>query len=86
MLRFAAALCTSSDLAELEHKLVRGFGRLIHAPRYGLYILDPLTGRPGRVAAVNVSETFLASYERLPQGRETDPVHARVLLQFRSNR
>jgi DNA-binding CsgD family transcriptional regulator/GAF domain-containing protein len=79
LLRFATALCSSSDLAELEHKLVRGFGRLIHAPRYALYILDPVTGRPGRVASVNASETFLARYERLPQGRETDPVHARAL-------
>ena len=79
LLRFATALCASSDLAELEHKLVRGFGRLIHAPMYGLYIFDPLSGRPARVAPVNVSETFLARYERLPQGRETDPVHARAL-------
>jgi DNA-binding CsgD family transcriptional regulator/GAF domain-containing protein len=79
LLRFATALCASSDLAEVEHKLVTGFGRLIDAPMYGLYIFDPLTGRPGRVAAVNVSETFLARYERLPQGRETDPVHVRVL-------
>jgi DNA-binding CsgD family transcriptional regulator/GAF domain-containing protein len=79
LLRFATALCTSSDLTELEHKLVTGFGRLIHAPMYALYLLDPLTGRPGRVAPVNVSETFLARYERLPQGRETDPLHARAL-------
>ena len=79
LLRFASALCASSDLAELEHKLVTGFGRLIHAPMYALYILDPLTGRPGRVAPVNVSETFLARYERLPQGRESDPLHAHAL-------
>jgi DNA-binding CsgD family transcriptional regulator len=79
LLRFATALCFSSDLAELEHKLVGGFGRLIDAPMYGLYIFDPLTGRPCRVAPVNVSETFLARYERLPQGRETDPVHTRAL-------
>jgi DNA-binding CsgD family transcriptional regulator/GAF domain-containing protein len=79
LLRFACDLCASSDLAELEYKLVAGFGRLIHAPMYALYILDPLTGRPGRVAPVNVSETFLARYERLPQGRRTDPLHAHAL-------
>jgi DNA-binding CsgD family transcriptional regulator/GAF domain-containing protein len=79
LLRFATALCSSSDLAELEHKLVRGFGRLIQAPMYGLYIVDPLTGRPWCRFPVGVSETFLARYERLPQGRETDPVHLRAL-------
>jgi DNA-binding CsgD family transcriptional regulator/GAF domain-containing protein len=79
LLRFASSLSACSDLAELEHRLVAGFGRFIDAPMYGLYILDPLTGRPGRVAPVNVSETFLARYERLPQGRRTDPLHAHAL-------
>jgi DNA-binding CsgD family transcriptional regulator/GAF domain-containing protein len=79
LLRFASALFASSDLAELEQNLVTGFDRLFHAPMYAFYILDPLTGRPGDVAPVNVSETFLARYERLPQGRETDPLHAHVL-------
>lgn len=50
LLRFASALCASSDLAELEHRLVTGLGRVIHAPMYTLYVLDPLTGRPWRVA------------------------------------
>jgi DNA-binding CsgD family transcriptional regulator/GAF domain-containing protein len=79
LLRLASALFASSDLAELEQQLLTGFGRLFDAPMYGLYILDPLTGRPGDVAPVNVSETFLARYERLPQGRETDPMLAHVL-------
>jgi hypothetical protein len=79
VLRFASALFASSDLTELEQRLVTGFGRLFHAPMYAFYILDPLTGRPGDVAPVNVSETFLARYERLPQGRESDPMHAHVL-------
>ena len=79
LVRFASDLFASADLAELEHRLVTGFGRLIHAPMYGLYLLDPLTGRPGQVAPVNVSDTFLARYERLPQGRKTDPLHAHVL-------
>ena len=79
LLRFATALCSSSDLAELEHKLVTGVGRLVYSPMRTLYLLDPLTGRPGRVAPVNVSETMLARYERLPQGRETDPLLAHVL-------
>ena len=79
LLRSASALCASSDLAELAHRLLTGVGRLFYAPMRTLYLLDPLTGRPERVAPVNVSETFLARYERLPQGRETDPLHAHAL-------
>ena len=79
LLRFASALFASSDLTELEEKLVTGLSRLIYAPMRTLYILDPLTGRPGRVAPMNVSETMLARYERLPEGRESDPLLARVL-------
>jgi len=79
LLRFATALCASSDLAELEHRPVTGLGRVIYAPMYTLYILEPRTGRPWRVAPVNVSETMLARYERLPQGRDTDPLLAHVL-------
>jgi DNA-binding CsgD family transcriptional regulator len=79
LLRFASDLFGSSDLAELEQSLVTGVGRLIHAPMRTLYLLDPLTGRPGRVAPVNVSETMLARYERLPEGRESDPLLAHVL-------
>lgn len=79
LLRVASELFASADLVELEHRLVAGFGRLIYAPMYTLYILDPRTGRPQRAAPVNVSETMLARYERLPQGRETDPLLERVL-------
>jgi DNA-binding CsgD family transcriptional regulator/GAF domain-containing protein len=79
LLRFASDLLASADMAELEHKLATGLGRLIHAPMHTLYLLDPVTGRPQRAAPVNVSETMLARYERLPEGRKTDPVLARVL-------
>jgi DNA-binding CsgD family transcriptional regulator/GAF domain-containing protein len=79
LLRFASELFASADLTELEHKLVTGFGGLIYAPMYTLYLLDPLTGRPELAAPVNVSETTLARYERLPEGRESDPLLARVL-------
>jgi DNA-binding CsgD family transcriptional regulator/GAF domain-containing protein len=79
LLRLATALCASSDLAELAQRLVTGVARLFYAPMRTLYLLDPVTGRPERVAPVNVSETMLARYERLPQGRETDPLLAHVL-------
>jgi DNA-binding CsgD family transcriptional regulator len=79
LLRLASSLFASANLAELEHRLVTGVGRLIHTPMRTLYLFDPLTGRPGRAAPVNVSETMLARYERLPEGRKTDPLLARVL-------
>jgi DNA-binding CsgD family transcriptional regulator/GAF domain-containing protein len=79
LLRFASDLFASADLAELEHRLATGLGRLIHAPMHTLYLLDPLTGRPQRAAPVNVSETMLVRYERLPEGRKTDPLLTRVL-------
>jgi DNA-binding CsgD family transcriptional regulator/GAF domain-containing protein len=79
VLRFASELFASADLAELEYRLVTGLGQLIHAPMYTLYLLDPLNGRPERATPVNVSETMLARYERLPQGRRSDPLLARSL-------
>jgi DNA-binding CsgD family transcriptional regulator len=79
LLRFATALCASSDLAELANRLVTGVGGVFYTPMRTFYFLDPLTGRPGDVAPVNISETMLARYEHLPQGRETDPLLARAL-------
>ncbi len=79
LVRFATALCASADLAELEKKLLAGVGRLFNAPMRTIYILDPQTGHPSHVAPVNVSETMLARYESLPQGRKTDPLLERVL-------
>jgi|SRR5262245_8739948 len=79
LLRFAASLFASADLAELEHKVMAGIGKLIYAPMYTLYFLDPRSGRPVRAAPLNVSETMLARYERIPQGRESDPLLARVM-------
>src|SRR4029450_12557908 len=49
LFQLASALFASSDLAELEQRLLTGFGRLFDAPMYWLYILDPLTGRPSDV-------------------------------------
>jgi hypothetical protein len=45
LLRLASELVASADLVELEHRLVKGLGRLIYAPMYTLYILDPRTVR-----------------------------------------
>lgn len=79
LLRFASDLFACVDVAELERRVIATLGRVIHAPMYTIYLLDPRTGRPERAAPVNVSDTMLARYERLPEGRKTDPVLAHVL-------
>ncbi len=76
LLHFAQALSASSNLAEFEHRFPSGFGQLFDVPMYALYILDPWTGRPYRVAAAGVSDAFLARYERV--GREVDSLQAHL--------
>jgi len=77
LVRFAHRLSGSADLDELEARFIDGFGRLMAVPMYALYIFDPESGPPGRVVSSNVSDIFLAQYER--SGREEDPLHEQVL-------
>jgi len=77
LVRFAQALSGSSNLDELERRFIAGFGRLMAVPMYALYIFDPQAGPPGRVVSSNVSDIFLARYERV--GRDEDPMHEQVL-------
>ena len=79
LLRFASELFACADLAELEHTRVAGFGRLIHAPMHTLYVLDPQTRRPVRAAPAKRQRDDAGAHERLPQGRESDPLLERVL-------
>jgi DNA-binding CsgD family transcriptional regulator len=76
LLDFAQTLSASSNLAEFEARFIAGFGQLFDVPMYALYILDPWTGRPHRVAAAGVSDAFLARYERV--GRELDSLQAHL--------
>lgn len=68
LLHFARTLCASASHAELQKRFNAGFGRLFDLPMWGLYTLDPWTGRPQCVASMGVSDSFLARYER--GGRE----------------
>jgi RNA polymerase sigma factor (sigma-70 family) len=68
LLHFAQTLCGSANHAELQKRFTAGFGRLFDLPMWGLYTLDPWTGRPQCVASMGVSDSFLARYER--GGRE----------------
>jgi DNA-binding CsgD family transcriptional regulator len=68
LLHFAQTLCSAANRAELQRRFNTGFGRLFGLPMWGLYTLDPWTGRPQCVASMGVSDRFLARYER--GGRE----------------
>jgi DNA-binding CsgD family transcriptional regulator/GAF domain-containing protein len=77
LLQFAQSLCSASSLEELAHRFDAGFPPLFRAPMYGLYVVEPWTGDPEIVASANVSDFFLACYER--HGREVDSLHAHLV-------
>jgi DNA-binding CsgD family transcriptional regulator/GAF domain-containing protein len=77
VLEFAEAVCSAEDMETLERRCLAGMARLIPAPMHGFYELDPHSGNPLRVAASNVSDTFLAGYER--GGRDSDVVLGRII-------
>jgi DNA-binding CsgD family transcriptional regulator len=79
LLGFASGLCGSGGVGELAGRVVAGFGGVVAAPLVVVCLCDRGSGWPGRVAAVNVSEVVLARYERLVEGRASDPLFARVV-------
>ena len=69
-LRFVHALWTAATAEQLERAFITGLGRVLDAPMYGLEL-------DGRHASANVSDAFVARYER--DARDLDPVRARAL-------
>lgn len=76
LLDFAGSLSTASNVQQLGHRFVAGFGRLFDLPMYALYVLDPWTGNELCVGSRGVSDTFLARYER--GGRELNWIKAHL--------
>jgi DNA-binding CsgD family transcriptional regulator len=78
LLRFSQSLGAASSLPELVRRFDAAFPPLFKVPMYGFYVVEPWTGRPEIVASANVSDYFLACYER--HGREVDAldVHLRA--------
>lgn len=75
---FALGLTASSSLQELERAFVPRFGRLMTAPMYGFYALDPEEAQIEHNVAGNVSDVFVVRYVRamehdmlLARSRET---------------
>lgn len=71
-------LTAASSFERLERAFAPRFGRLMTAPMYGFYALDPAGSRIEHNVAVNVSEVFVSRYVRamehdtlLSRSRET---------------
>jgi DNA-binding CsgD family transcriptional regulator/GAF domain-containing protein len=78
LVHFAHAVCSASSLEELGRRFAAGFAPLFEsAPMYGLYVVEPWSGRPELVNSVNVSDVFLARYEQV--GREVDTLTDHLL-------
>src|SRR5918996_407102 len=64
LVRFARNVSEASDYDSLERVFANGFGPLVGAPMYGFYALATDSPRIQHNVAVNVSDLFLARYER----------------------
>jgi DNA-binding CsgD family transcriptional regulator/GAF domain-containing protein len=71
VLAFARAIGEASSHAQLERAFAEGFGRVLDVPMCGFYALEPQSGRIAHNVAVNVSDVFVARYER---AMERDPL------------
>jgi DNA-binding CsgD family transcriptional regulator/GAF domain-containing protein len=67
LLALARALAETSSYEELERAFALGFCRTLDVPMSGFYALDPESGRIAHNVAVNVSDVFVARYERAMQ-------------------
>jgi DNA-binding CsgD family transcriptional regulator len=73
LLAFVRGLSEASSYEQLERAFALGFGRVVDVPMSGFYALDRESGRIAHNVAVNVSDVFVARYER---AMERDPLLA----------
>jgi len=71
LVRFARALSEAEHVDQLGRAFAAGFGRLLGVPMYGFYAVEPGSPRIEHNVAVNVSEVFVARYER---AMDVDPL------------
>jgi GAF domain-containing protein len=71
LVRFTRAVSEASTLDRLGRTFAAGFGRLVGVPMYGFYALEPGTPSIEHNVAVNVSDVFVARYER---AMDVDPL------------
>lgn len=77
MADLAVALQSAEELDAIADAAMHHAHVLFGASRSGVYLLDPLTGRPTFSRHRGVTDFFLARYERV--GRDRDPLLAHVL-------
>jgi DNA-binding CsgD family transcriptional regulator/GAF domain-containing protein len=77
VVRFAEALSASSSIDQIERTFLAHFGRLIGVRMYGFDLVDRTTGRVTHNVAANVSEIFVARYQR--DIMDDDPLRAQAL-------
>jgi DNA-binding CsgD family transcriptional regulator len=77
LLAFVRGLVEASTYDELERAFARGFCSVVDVPMAGFYALHPESRRIAHNVAVNVSDVFVARYER---AMERDP----LLMQARA--
>jgi DNA-binding CsgD family transcriptional regulator/GAF domain-containing protein len=75
LLALARALTQASSYEQLEQAFALGFCRVVDVPMAGFYALEPESGRIAHNVAVNVSDVFVARYER---AMERDPLLAQA--------
>jgi DNA-binding CsgD family transcriptional regulator/GAF domain-containing protein len=75
LLAFARELAGASSYQQLERVFALGFGRVMNVPMSGFYALDPESRGIAHNVAVNVSDVFVARYER---AMERDPLLAQA--------
>jgi DNA-binding CsgD family transcriptional regulator/GAF domain-containing protein len=64
LLAFARGLAEATSYEELERAFALGFGPVVDVPMCGFYALDPESTRIAHNVALNVSDVFVARYER----------------------
>jgi DNA-binding CsgD family transcriptional regulator len=64
LLAFAGGLAEASSYQQLERAFALGFGRVVDVPMFGFYALDRDSTGIAHNVAVNVSDVFVARYER----------------------
>jgi DNA-binding CsgD family transcriptional regulator len=77
LLRVSESLCGASTVADLARRFNTVFAPLFGVRMYGFYGVEPWTGEMELLASANVSDMFLARYERV--GREVDVLNEELL-------
>jgi len=80
LMDFLSTICSKIDLEELQTAYIEQITKLIPVDACAFYYFDPEDEMLLKVVAHGVDQEFLTLYEK--QGRNNDPLHARVKSTF----